>query len=329
MASSTTFVATPNAGAYPSHGTLSALANTIYPKGTIVQQDANGRAVSPVTSDASGLPALGVAMMTYNNLTGSEFGGANDAFDVELDYGVFGFAFTGTQPKPGDKLYVVDNQTVSVSDNGGTRGFAGICTEVRALVIGGSLKAFTHMGPSVPGVTNVAGESAARSAVNILGALLVSTGAPMAVFADSAANPSVPGVQLTNSKIDSVRWNNAATTTAFVQSMFLGAPSDPAAPATLHLLVSKIGATLADATTFTVQAFQDVVGGLNDAATDIGGTTTAVVGNAATKTIQEVTVQLTGANLVDGASVLSVSIKPTDGTLGTDDICLHAAYLTR
>lgn len=329
MASSTTFVATPNAGAYPAHGTLSALANTIYPKGTIVQQDANGRAVSPASADASGLSALGVSMMTYNNLTGSEFGGASDAFDIELDYGVFGFAFTGTQPKPGDKLYVVDNQTLSVSDNGGTRGLAGICTEVRALVLGGSLKAFCHMGPSVPGVSNDVGGSAQRLGLNVLASSLASTGGPLAVFADSASNPSVPGIQITDSEVASVRWNNAATTTGILTTIFAPAPQDPAAPAKLHLLVSKVGATLADASTFTVGGFAVAVGQLHDAGSDIGGASSAVVGNAASKTVQEVTLDLTGANLPDTACLLTLTIKVTDGTLGTDDMLLHAAYITR
>jgi hypothetical protein len=149
------------------------------------------------------------------------------------------------------------------------------------------------------------------------------------VFADSAANPSVPGVQITDSEIASVRWNNAATTTGILITLFVPAPQDPAAPAVLHLLCSKTGATLADASTFTVGAFRVAVGDLHDASSDVGGASNAVVGNAAAKTVQEVTLTLTGANLPDTACLMTFTIKVTDGTLGTDDMCLHAAYITR
>lgn len=327
MSSSTVFVDTPKAGDYPAHGTFSALANTIYPKGTIVTQDANGRAVSPSSNDASGLPALGVSMQTYNNLTGSEFGGANDAFDVEVDYGVFGFAVSGTAPKPGDKLYVVDNQTVSISDNGGTRGFAGICTEYRPLVFGGSNLAFCYMGPAVPSSpgASTGATTSTLERFNIMSAL--TGGAPMAAFSNGAS--AVPGTEFTDSKICSVRWNNNATLNPIQMTVYLPAPSDPAAPAVLHLHCSKVGATLGDATTFTVQAFAASVGGLHDAGADMGGTSSAVVGNAATKTVQEVTLTLLGANLPDTACELTITIQPTNGTLGTDDMCLHSAYITR
>lgn len=325
MASTNVFIATPHAGEVPAHGTFPALANTLYAKGTIVTQDANGRANSPATSDASGLPAVGVAMMTYDNRTTAESGGANDAIDIEVDYGVFGFAFTGTQPKPGDKLYVVDNQTVSLSDNGGTRGFAGICSEVRAERIGGSLKAFVFMGPHVPGSPGVGANPTTLERLNIFSAL--TGGAPMAAFVNGAS--AVPGTEFTDSKICSVRWNNNATLNPIQLTVYLPAPADPAAPAVLHLHCSKVGATLADATTFTVQAFAATVGGLHDAGSDMGGTSSAIVGNAATKTVQESTLTLTGANLPDGACELTITIQPTNGTLGTDDLCLHTAYITR
>jgi hypothetical protein len=57
-------------------------------------------------------------------------GGLDDSGVVEIDYGVFGFAYTGT-PIPGDTVYVVDNQTVSDDSDTGSRGVAGCCTEVR------------------------------------------------------------------------------------------------------------------------------------------------------------------------------------------------------
>lgn len=325
MSSTNIAICPPRATPVPARGTFGALANTFYAKGTMVGRDANGRAYSYATADASGNPLMGVSAASYDNRTGAESGGVNDSLDVEVEYGVIGYAYTGTTPKPGDRLYVVDNQTVSTSDNGGTRGFAGVCTEVQT--ISGTSRAFFQTGPINALGTGVVGSTSAPVNVPLLSALLLATGAPMAVFADGAS--SVPGVQITDSEIDSVRWNNHATPAAIVQTIFVPAPSDPAAPAVLHLIASKTGATLADAVTFDVAAFAVAVGDLHDADADFGGTSSAMTGNATAKTMQECTLTLTGANLPDTACVLTLSIKPTAGTLGTDDVCLHAAYITR
>jgi hypothetical protein len=134
-------ILTPRAGLIPAHGTAPIAANQFLPKDTLVQLDASGNAVSPITSDASGLPAIGVSAASYNNKTGSEAGGTAGAIDAELEYGVFGFAYTGTTPTVGDRCYVADNQTVSTSSVNGTRGFAFICSEVR------DSRAYGQIGP--------------------------------------------------------------------------------------------------------------------------------------------------------------------------------------
>lgn len=113
----------------PARVTLPAAASTLYLKGTIACIDANDRAAVPTTPGTDGVDAVGVHSATVDNSAG-----ANDAASVEIEAGVFGFLIDGATPSPGDKLYVVDNQTVSASsDDGaaGTRGFAGVCTEVR------------------------------------------------------------------------------------------------------------------------------------------------------------------------------------------------------
>ena len=308
----------------PRMGTLGAAANTYFAKGTLIGRDANGRAYSYVSADASGIPCAGSARASYDNRTTAESGGAADAIDVEVEYGVHGYAFTGTTPKPRDRLYVVDNQTLSTSDNGGTRGFAGICSEVRT--INGAAKAYLQLGPQ-----NALGDPAQVSTVSVVdvpvkSAILLATG----LIPAAAASGATPGPDATASgEITSIKWAANATPAAIVQSVYMPAPSDPAAPAVVRLTCSKIGATLADATKFTIAAFAAGVGDLHDVSNDFGGDTTAVVGDLATKTIQEVTLTLAGASLPDTACILTLQIKPKAGTLGTDAICLHAVRVTR
>jgi hypothetical protein len=109
------------AGLIPAVVTLAAAAATKYIKGTFVCRDANGRAAVP----AAGLHAHGVAVATFDNTSG-----ANDAMDVEAATGVFMFNYTGTAPKPGEFVYVSDNDTVTLTAS--TNGIAGVCTEVRS-----------------------------------------------------------------------------------------------------------------------------------------------------------------------------------------------------
>jgi hypothetical protein len=324
MANTTAQKSLHRAGAIPNRGTLPIAANTLLYKGTMVQQDANGRAVSPATADASALPCAGISTSTYDNRTNAEMGGLDDSGDAELEYGVFGFAISGTVPKARDLLYVVDNQTVSMSSNGGTRGFAGVCSEVRTDE-DTVQRAYFMVNPLL-GRAVLAAAAASVTQFDVMSAYLA-TGAPIAVFANGAS--AVPGTDVEDSEIAGIRWNNNATLNAIQKTVYLPGPSDPAAKATLHLVVSKVGATLADATTFTVGGFAVAVGQTHDAGSDIGGTTTACLGSAATKTLQEVTLDLTGANLPDTACQLTLTIKPTDGTLGTDDMCLHSAFITR
>ncbi len=135
------------AGITPAHGTLSASATSKYLKGTMVGKSAAGRAVVPVAAVST--PIQGVASATYDNTAG-----ANDAMVVEVDYGVFGFLIgAGGTPTPGDTVYALDNQTVSLTKS--TNSFAGICTEVRTLR--GVQYAFVHVNPFIQGTAQSAG----------------------------------------------------------------------------------------------------------------------------------------------------------------------------
>lgn len=161
--------------------------------------------------------------------------------------------------------------------------------------------------------------------VPLTGAILAA-GTPMAAWADNAS--SNPGVTLANSKAVGLRWNNNATQTAvWLGPVPIPSDFDITADAILNVLASKVGATVGDATTFTIAAFNNAVGALHDADSDFGGATSAMTGNATSKTIQKVTRILALADLAANPSAISLSIKPTDGTLGTDDVIVHAVYI--
>jgi hypothetical protein len=95
----------------------------------MVARDGNGRAARP----AAGLLINGVSGGDFDNTSSGPQGDlGNDAFNVELTYGVHTFDYTGTAPKANEVCYAVDNHTVSLDSSGGTRGVAGICTETGA-----------------------------------------------------------------------------------------------------------------------------------------------------------------------------------------------------
>jgi hypothetical protein len=162
--------------------------------------------------------------------------------------------------------------------------------------------------------------------ISLGGCLDAATGAVLAVFAN--ATGTTPGTQLTNSKAVTVRWNNDAAPGAIaVGGVIKPEDIDETAAITFVAHVSKTGATVGDATKLTVGAFENVVGALHDADTDFGGDTTAIVGNATAKTVQEVTLALAAADISSAKGSFTFTIKPKAGTLGTDDLVLHDAYL--
>lgn len=155
-------------------------------------------------------------------------------------------------------------------------------------------------------------------------AFRLATGAPLAVFADGAS--AVPGTEYTASEAETIRWNNHATPNAVLTSRQMPPDLDITANATLVIHASKIGATGGDLPTFLVTAFNQVVGALHDADANFGGTSGAMT-NAATKTIQSVSLTLALANLAAFPARTTLTIKPTDGTLGTDDLVFHGAHI--
>lgn len=164
-----------------------------------------------------------------------------------------------------------------------------------------------------------------------LGAGILAAGTPMAAFADNAGAPA-PGITLANSKAVGIRWNNQGTQNApvwfNVPMPYQGFDTSGLLPR-VRILASKVGATSGDATTFTVTAFSQKVGSLHDADSDlISGVSTAMTGNATSKTVQEVYADF---NELGGGTLpksISLSITPTSGTLGTDDVIVHRIWMT-
>lgn len=154
---------------------------------------------------------------------------------------------------------------------------------------------------------------------------ILAAGTPMAAFADNAS--SNPGVTLNDSKAVGIRWNNNATPTAVWTRSMWPRDMDPSYAATLVITAAKTGATSGDATTFTVTAFKNATGALDDADTNFGGVSSAMVGTAAAKTVQQVTLSLAAANLGVGGDAFSISIAPTAGTQGTDDVSVYSIEL--
>lgn len=150
------------------------------------------------------------------------------------------------------------------------------------------------------------------------------TGAPLAVFADGAS--AVPGTALVDSKLFGIRWNNNGTLDAVMTSFQIPPDLDTTANATGFVHAAKIGATGGDLPTFALGLYNHVVGALYDADTNFGGNTGAMT-NAATKTLQSVSLTLALADLAAYPASATLTLKPTNGTLGTDDLVVAGARI--
>lgn len=333
------------AGVVPSRGTFGIKANKRIFKGALVGIDSAGR-VMPGDTIANGcLSALGKASATYDNRTGSVLGGAADAVDVEVEYGVFAWkSATGggddiAADDVGKVCYVVDDQTVALTNGSDTRGIAGLITEVR------DGQVYVWMGPHVVAMIVIAASEASQldtaqtdidalqadaTTVNAtchipLTSFLDADGDPLAKFV-SAASPTF-GFNLADSEALNLRWNNDATPGTALCQIALPHDLDDTADAQLEFLCSKSGATVGDATTLTITAFLTAEGDLHDADTNAGGVTNALVGNAAAKTTDVLSRTIAAADIPAGARSMTFTVTPTAGLLGTDDLMIHACWL--
>ena len=297
---------TPSKGEFPSNGTFGMAANTLLYYGQIVCLDSAGRACVP----GAGCDAAGVAKQTFDNRTGSQAGGAADAFDAEVAYGVRGFLISGTAPKPKQVVYVVDNQTVSL-DPTGNRGIAGIVSEVRTE--NGVAQAYVVMGPHIV--------AAIRGPLDVdvpLGGFRLATGAAIPAFAGGSAD----GYTLADSKALCLRINDDSTT-VFWNSIKLPETVPAGAVVTLHVLASRIGATNTAVALLTPTVFANREGVAYDAgASLVSGSFDVMPG--ATKVVQELTKAITGAL---GGDVLSISLVAAAG-LADNDLAIHSVWVS-
>lgn len=150
--------------------------------------------------------------------------------------------------------------------------------------------------------------------------------AGVALAAFSSADDPEPGFCVTAEGMG-IRWNNHGTPTPVATKIMVPPDMNAGADAVLHILAAKTGATVGDATKFTIEAFNNDVAALYDADEDFGGDTDAMTGNATAKTVQHVTRTLAHANLTAYPAAIELTIQPKDGTLGTDDVIMLKAWV--
>lgn len=165
----------------------------------------------------------------------------------------------------------------------------------------------------------------ASGMINIPIPTITSAGVALAAFTN--ADDPLPGFCVTAKGIG-VRWNNHATPTAVASKIVVPPDADVTANMTVHILAAKTGATVGDATKFTVGAYNNVVDAAYDADNTFGGDTGAMTGDATAKAVQHVTLTLALANLEAYPAAIELTVKPKDGTLGTDDVILLASWIT-
>jgi hypothetical protein len=161
-------------------------------------------------------------------------------------------------------------------------------------------------------------------------AATLAAGTPLAAWASTSGASSSPGITLDNSKAVCPKWNNNATQTAIWTHAEMPADLDVTKPVVVRALLSKSGATTGDATTLDVAIFLQVPGALEDATTGtlgLGGTTNALVGNLTALTVSEVSYTIAANTLTAAPCRMSISVKPTNGTLGTDNAQLNRLWI--
>lgn len=320
--------------------------------GSLVCVNADGYAVPG--ADTAGLIFMGVAREQADNTNGQD----GDINVTVRRRGLFKMAFATaiSAANVGDNVFLADDQTVDLAAN--------VTNDIFCGIIAGYIDtshAWVDIEPAIrqadvaTHIADVSGAHAA-SAISIADAgsftartevesalqeiyqsLLTAKGfipIPTPVFTDAGAaldafqdgDSAVPGYCVTAKGLG-IRWNNHATPGAVGTKIAMPPDADVTANMVLHILAAKTGATVGDATKFTVAAYNNDVGAAYDADDNFGGDTTAMTGDATAKTVQEVTLTLALANLTAYPAAVELTIKPKAGTLGTDDVIMLAAWI--
>lgn len=297
-----------NNGLEPMLGDIRVVASDIIYEGAAVGDNGSGYA-RPLTS---GDPFRGFAARRADNSSGS-------AGDIEcrvrrqgeVELSVTGASAVTDRGKP---VYATDDDTFTLTSGGTMIG------RVSRWVTGTTCYVvFQAADVSV-------GEPVQTKSLHIpVLSAVEADGTALADFADGASN--TPGYELAGGEGIGIRWNNAAAPDPIMYEVLIPSDLDSNEDLTVNVLASKTGATVGDAVTWAVGAFFISDGALYDADADAGGTSSAMTGDASAKTAQLETLTIASADVPSGPAVLALTIQPTDGTLGTDDVILHGLWI--
>lgn len=330
-----------------------AASQTIY-GGAFVCVNAAGYALEG--SDTSGLIFQGVAKARVDNSSGSNGDKSVVVQRRGLHLAILDTAITIANV--GDNVFLVDDQTVDVVANVSNNIYCGVIAQYVTTTL-----AYIDIEPAVRAAdvaTHIADTTGAHAAtaisyadddghtsetdvdgaldeiyqniltaqavapVNLLGATELD-GTLLAAFADGTS--TTPGIDTLGNEAIGIRWNNDANPDPIITNVVIPTDLDASADVVVHVLAAKTGATVGDATTFDVGAFFLNDATLYDADADAGGTTSAMTGDATAKTLQEETVTIASADVAAAPGVISLTLQPTDGTLGTDDVIVVGMWL--
>lgn len=286
-------------GPYPARGSILMAAGVLAIRNTFAVRTDDGYGSPPVAGYP--YPAIGFWSAEFDNRTTAPEGGAAGAITGEYLYGVAEFEIDGDTPLPFQRVYVVDNQTVSLDDNDGLRGVAGIVTEVR------NGKAFVYVGP-------VACAPFAAFESLDLGAFRLNTGAALAAYSVGVND----GIAISEG-VQYVWEANPVAADTIWSGLALPADVDLTLPISVMLLVSRTGTN--DEVPVTVGAYLHQEGEAITATTDIGGSTAA--STAATTLTDLLTYDLDPADYPAAPRLLSLSLLP-GAALDADIFNLHA-----
>lgn len=327
-------VSSPRCKAFPARALNQAGDPIVFYKGAIVAKriDSDLVEIPEAAFPRTDLIPLGIVAYTLD-MTGK----ANGDCSVVVEPGNKRDFKTGTGANEitpnhvGQTWYLYDDETAYLTSDGGTLSPGGTIVFVDEDEYNGATNVVLHFDyeqvqvlSGIAAINNSLESSLGHIDLSPANFVLL-TGAPLAAFANGAS--AVPGTAIVDSKLFAIRWNNNATLDGVLASFRMPEDCDIAANMIARVYASKTGATLADAPTFAIGAYNQVVGALHDADANFGGTTGAMTGDAAAKTEQAVSVTLALANLAASPAGVTLTVKPTDGTLGTDDLVMHGVRI--
>lgn len=314
MTATTTERLTESTLGAPARGTYPIAANTLIRKGWQVALNASGQAVPADTIANGALFAVGSSHATYDNRTGSTLGGAAAACDVEVRFGVNAWLSAATtneilEADVGRKVFMLDNQTVSLTDQGGTLGPSGIATEVRNGMVW--VYQGPHVGGARPGVRSLL--------LSVNDFREVTSGGDVGNIAANGgilASDTTPILRGDAAETQEIVWA-AANADIIAAQLTLPNDIDGSQPVTIDLFVltDNAGGGGIEAATFTVETCWDGAAVVSDTATD---TTPAV-------TVHKVTATVAAADVPNRPSVLTLMLTP--GTHANDPIALLGARI--